>query len=132
MDVAGSRLGDHEGIQTVTVGQRRGLGIGGREPLYVLGTDRVSNAVTVGPRSELLTEAVPIRDVVLHRDSSRVDAVKLRYRGGRLACRLAGDLAAGEHPAATVELHAPAERTAPGQIACLYRGELIVGHATIG
>jgi hypothetical protein len=37
----------------------------------------------------------------------------------------------GSHPAAGIELLAHAERTAPGQLACLYAGELVVGHGTI-
>ncbi|HYM45150.1 MAG TPA: tRNA 2-thiouridine(34) synthase MnmA [Solirubrobacteraceae bacterium] len=131
VDRDGRRLGGHRGIQTVTVGQRRGLGIGGREPLYVLATDLDSDTVTVGSRAELLTRTVPIRDVVLRRDARCVDAVKLRYRGSRLACRMPEDLAPGTHRSARVELVEPTERTAPGQIACLYSGELIVGHGTI-
>jgi tRNA U34 2-thiouridine synthase MnmA/TrmU len=44
---------------------------------------------------------------------------------------VAGELGAGRHERATVELEDRAERAAPGQIACLYAGELLVGHATI-
>ena len=63
LDRDGRLLGEHAGIHTVTVGQRRGLGSGpgldrAGEPLYVLGTDRASNTVTVGPREELLTTTV--------------------------------------------------------------------------
>jgi tRNA-uridine 2-sulfurtransferase len=130
-------LGEHRGVHTVTVGQRRGLGAGGGldgagEPLYVLATDPSSNTVTVGSRTELLTRTVPVRDVTLHRAGTVVDAIKVRYRGARLSCRsLADPLPAGAHPAIDVELIDPAERTAPGQVACLYAGELIVGHGTI-
>ncbi len=139
VDRDGRLLGEHPGTHTVTVGQRRGLGIGhgpggprsGGEPQYVLSTDPASNTVTVGPRAELLTQTVPVRDVTLHRDGVIVDAIKVRYRGARLHCRLAEDLPAGTHPSIEVELIEPAERTAPGQIACLYSGELIVGHGTI-
>jgi tRNA-specific 2-thiouridylase len=97
----------------------------------VLGTDPASNTVTVGPRTELLTRTVHVRDVTLHRDGDRVDAIKVRYRGERVRCRLATAHAPGEHPAIEVQLAAPAERTAPGQIACLYDGDRIVGHGTI-
>ncbi len=136
VDRDGRVLGEHPGVQEVTVGQRRGLGSGaglngGGEPLYVLGTDVSSNTVTVGPRTELLTQTVPVHDVTLHRDGAVVDAVKVRYRGARLPCRLAGPPAAGVHPIVEVELIEPGERTAPGQVACLYAGELIVGHGTI-
>jgi tRNA-specific 2-thiouridylase len=135
-DREGRLLGEHAGVHTVTVGQRRGLGTGAGldragEPLYVLETDRVSNTVTVGSRPELLTGAMRVRDATLHRDGARVDAIKIRYRGARLPCRLATPAEPGVHDAIEVELCDPAERTAPGQIACLYDGELIVGHGTI-
>ncbi len=136
LDRDGRLLGEHPGTHAVTVGQRRGLGVGRGldsrgEPLYVLATDARSNTVTVGSRAELLTRAVPVTDVTLHRDGAVVDAVKVRYRGARLPCRLANPPAPGAHSAVEVELIDPAERTAPGQIACLYSGDVIVGHGTI-
>lgn len=136
LDRDGRRLGEHAGIHTVTVGQRRGLGSGpgldrAGEPLYVLGTDRASNTVTVGLREELLTATVRVRNTTLHRDGARVDAIKVRYRGARLRCRLGSPAPAGVHRALEVELREPAERTAPGQVACLFNGDLIVGHGTI-
>lgn len=136
VDRDGRLLGEHAGIHTVTVGQRRGLGSGpgldrAGEPLYVLATDHASNTVIVGSRGELLTTTVHVREAVLHRDGDRVDAIKVRYRGARLRCRLAAPAGAGEYPAIEVILLEPAERTAPGQIACLYDGDRIVGHGTI-
>lgn len=136
LDRDGRLLGEHAGIHTVTVGQRRGLGSGpgldrAGEPLYVLGSDQAANTVTVGSREELLTDRVHVRDTTLHRDGARVDAIKVRYRGARLPCSLAAPAASGRHAALEVRLGEPAERTAPGQIACLYDGDLIVGHGTI-
>jgi tRNA-specific 2-thiouridylase len=136
LDRDGHLLGEHAGIHTVTVGQRRGLGSGpgldrAGEPLYVLETDRASNTVTVGLREQLLTSVLRVRDVTLHRHGERVDAIKVRYRSTRLPCRLADPPAPGTHGAVEIQLTDPAERTAPGQIACLYAGDLIVGHGTI-
>jgi len=136
VDRAGDVLGEHGGVHTVTVGQRRGLG-GGRglnasgEPLFVLATDAATNTVTVGSREELLAETIGVRDVTLHREAALVDAVKVRYRGPRLPCRVYGEHVPGTHEAIEVRLQDPAERTAPGQIACLYAGEAIVGHGAI-
>jgi tRNA-specific 2-thiouridylase len=136
VDRDGRLLGEHLGAHTVTVGQRRGLGTGhgldgAGEPLYVLATDASANTVTVGPRTGLLTQTVRVRDVTLHRDGELVDAIKVRYRGAPLRCHLPDHPPAGAHRTLAVELIEPAERTAPGQIACLYAGELIVGHGTI-
>jgi tRNA-specific 2-thiouridylase len=124
IDTEGRRVGEHRGVHRFTVGQRRGLGIGGGTPLYVLATDADANTVTLGPRAHLATRTVALRDAVLHRPG--FDRVRLRYRQHPLACTaVPGDRGL------TLALEAPAYGVAPGQIACLMDGELIVGHATI-
>jgi tRNA-uridine 2-sulfurtransferase len=131
VDREGNVLGEHEGAHRFTVGQRHGLGIGGREPLYVLSTDATKNTVTVGPRVELLCGGVRMREVTLHRAGGCVDGVKVRSHGRRFPCRLAGEADAGAHAQLNIELEEPAERTAPGQFACLYAGDVIVGYGTV-
>lgn len=127
----GRELGSHRGTHLYTVGQRHGLGIAAGEPMYVLATDAATNTVTVGARGELLCQEIPLTALVLHRAGASLDAVRLRAHGRRLPCRLREPLDAGSHRRATLELAEPAERTAPGQLACLYAGEFIVGRATI-
>lgn len=123
VDRRGRELGRHRGAHRFTVGQRRGLEVGGLdEPLYVLRTDVVAGTVTVGPRDALAVSEVRLRDVVLHRDAREVDAVKLRYRSPAAACTLDGD---------TVRLAQPFPGAAPGQAAVLLRGDAVVGHGTI-
>jgi tRNA-uridine 2-sulfurtransferase len=133
VDSRGRRLGRHRGHHHFTVGQRRGIGVGAPEPLYVLRTDADTNAVTVGSRTELETTTVPVREARLHRDGARVDAVKLRYHSKAIPCRVAenGSARAGNHAHLTLELAEPAAGVAPGQTASLMDGEAIVGHATI-
>jgi tRNA-uridine 2-sulfurtransferase len=130
-DRTGRVLGRHRGQHGFTVGQRRGLGLAGPEPLYVLEKDAASNRVVVGPREELGRNRVPIRAATLHCDGARVDRVKLRYRQRPLPCRIAGSPAAGRHGRLELELEESADAAAPGQTACLMDGELVVGHATI-
>jgi tRNA-specific 2-thiouridylase len=131
VDRAGHVLGEHDGAHAVTVGQRRGLGVAAPEPLYVLSADASSNTVTVGPREALRTRAIRVRELVLHRDGAHVDGVRVRAHGRTLPCSLRSSLRAGRHARALIELGADAERTAAGQLACLYAGELVVGHGTI-
>jgi tRNA-specific 2-thiouridylase len=131
VDRRGAHVGRHRGHHRFTVGQRRGLGIGGGQPLYVLATDAGQNTVTVGPREELRADRVRLRELALHRPGGRVDRVKLRYRSRPLACRLEGDLGPGRHPEAALELLEPVYGAAPGQIACLMEGDVVIGHATI-
>jgi tRNA-specific 2-thiouridylase len=131
LDGHGTRLGEHRGAHLYTIGQRRGLGIGGGRALYVLGTDVRANTVTVGPRERLESRSVSVRDLTLHRHSRVVDGVRVRAHGRTFRCRLAGDLGSGRHEAARVQLEQSAERTAPGQLACLYAADVLVGHGTI-
>jgi tRNA-uridine 2-sulfurtransferase len=124
VDRAGRHVGRHRGHYEFTVGQRRGLGIGGTgEPLYVLATDARANTVTVGVREELATRTVRVRGLRLHRDAARVDAVKLRYRSPAVPCAL--------DASGRVELSEPVHGVAPGQIACFLCGDVVVGCATI-
>ncbi len=124
LDRTGAVVGEHGGHHGFTVGQRRGLGLGGAgEPRYVLATDAAANTVTVGAREDLLTREVALRDLVLHRPPEAVRAVKLRYRSRPLPCRLQGE---------RVLLEEPVDGAAPGQAAVLLAGDLVVGCATIG
>ena len=64
VDIAGRVLGEHRGVIHYTVGQRKGLGIGGLEdPLYVLRLDPATRQVIVGPKAALATRIVPLREI---------------------------------------------------------------------
>jgi tRNA-uridine 2-sulfurtransferase len=128
VDRGGRRLGRHTGHHNFTVGQRRGLGVGGGEPLYVLGTDAATNTVIAGSRRELPTRRVRIRGARLLRPADRVDGVRLRYHSPRRDCRLEVN---GDPSEAIVALAEPVDGAAPGQVACLLDGDLVVGHGTI-
>jgi tRNA-specific 2-thiouridylase len=127
VDQAGRQVGEHDGQHAFTVGQRKGLGIAGAEPVFVLRKDAAANTITVGPRSALATHAVAVRDAVLHRPSEQVDRVKLRYRTAPLGCRVE----AGEDGLLRLALDEPVDGAAPGQVACLLRGDVVVGHGII-
>jgi tRNA-uridine 2-sulfurtransferase len=128
VDRSGTVLGHHDGQHNFTVGQRRGVGIAGPEPLYVLERDAESNRVVVGPKEELATTRVALDDARLHRDPGDVTSVRLRYHATPLACTITG-APAGRH---LVELAEPAHAIAPGQLACLMRDDTIMGYGTIG
>ena len=131
VDEAGRVLGRHGGHHGFTVGQRKGLRLAAPEPLYVLAKDAATNRVTVGPRAALATHAVAVRGARLHRAGAEVDAVKLRYRSRAVPCRVAGDPEAGTHKRLELELADPVDGAAPGQTACLLKGDVVVGYGTI-
>jgi tRNA-specific 2-thiouridylase len=126
VDEEGAVLGRHGGHASFTVGQRRGIGVGGGAPLYVLSKDAASNRVVVGPRSSLRTSRVAVRDARLHRPASVVDAVKLRYRSRPVPASVSG-----VPPDVVVDLGAPVLGAAPGQAAVLLSGDVVVGVGVI-
>jgi tRNA-uridine 2-sulfurtransferase len=131
VDRDGTVLAQHRGQHLFTVGQRRGVGYAGGRPLYVLDKDAGSNRVVVGPRESLRSRRVLLRGARLHRDGARVDRVKLRYRSHPLPARVLDDRAGAGSRSLTVALAEPADTAAPGQIACLMDGELVIGWGTI-
>lgn len=131
VDPGGRVLARHRGHHRFTVGQRKGLGVAAGEPLYVLGTDAGSNRVVAGPRAALATSSVALRGARLHRAGEEVDRVKLRYRSAPIPCRVAGGPGAGAHRRLELQLGEPVDGAAPGQTACLLRGDVVVGWGTI-
>jgi len=123
VDLDGFEVGSHNGAHGFTVGQRRGLEIGGvAEPLYVAATDAEANTVTVATRDQLHRSEVELTDVKLYRPADTVDQARLRSHAPALACRLNGDV---------LELKKSAWAPAPGQTAVLLSGDRVVGCGTI-
>jgi tRNA-uridine 2-sulfurtransferase len=130
VDASGRPIGRHRGHHNFTVGQRRGIGGGADERMYVLATDARTNTVTVGPRSELMASSVRLRNAVLHREGTSVDAVRLRYRSQPVPAAI-GATGTGLHDELDVRLGEKFAGVSPGQTAVLLAGEAIVGHGQI-
>ncbi len=86
----------------------------------------VGTQVVVGTREELATRRIAVRGARLHRPGSEVDGVRLRYHSRAVPCRVHG-----EGPKLELELDEDFHGAAPGQLACLLRGDVVVGYATI-
>jgi tRNA-specific 2-thiouridylase len=127
----GRVVGRHPGQHRFTVGQRRGLGIGAPEPLYVVGKDARRNRVVVGPRAALATRRVQLRGAQLSRPAATVDRVKVRYRSEPVGCAVEGSPGQGRHARLALVLSQPVDGVAPGQLACLLSGDRVVGWGTI-
>ena len=125
VDTTGRVVGRHDGIHRFTPGQRRGLGLGGGPPLFVLHTDVVTGRVVAGPREALARTTVHVRPGRLALPARRVDA-KLRYRSAPLPATVR-EVDGGFD----LELDEPAYGVAPGQAAVLYDGDMVVGSGVI-
>ena len=123
----GRVLGQHNGVIHYTIGQRRGLGIGGGEPLYVVRLDADSKHVIVGPREALAARHVPIKEINWLGDTSFEEApdggwevaVKVRSTRPPKEARI---IPTGPDTA-LVELLSPEEGIAPGQACVFYAPE---------
>lgn len=122
VDISGRVLGQHKGVIHYTIGQRRGLGIGGLEdPLYVVRLDVEARRVIVGPKEMLSTRIVPLREINWLGDAPFDSAeewhVTVKVRSTRPPREaVIRPLSA---TTATVELLTPEEGISPGQ-ACVF------------
>ncbi|MBM4436859.1 MAG: tRNA 2-thiouridine(34) synthase MnmA [Actinobacteria bacterium] len=130
-DVGGARLGTHAGLEAFTIGQRRGLGLGGGAARYVVALDATRNTVVVGGRADALASTVGVEDVhwiALDPPARPIRAqVKLRYRMPPSPATV--HLQPGRR--ASVVCDAPAWAPAPGQSAVFYAGDEVLGGGVI-
>lgn len=120
VDEAGRVLGMHKGLIHFTVGQRRGLEIGGTpEPLYVLRLDPATRQVVVGPRRALAVRSARIENINwLGEGFAGPVTAKVRSLAKPVPARLEGD---------QVIFDSPEYGVAPGQAAVLYAGDRVLG-----
>src|SRR4051812_19629906 len=121
----------HEGLDRFTIGQRRGVGVAGGSPLYVVGKDSATGRVTVGPKEALAVDHLTVEAVDLYRGAEQIDNVKLRYRSEPVGCELTSKLPAGRYRRIEIMLNEPLMAAAPGQVACFMAGDRVVGHGLI-
>ncbi|HKT09582.1 MAG TPA: tRNA 2-thiouridine(34) synthase MnmA [Gemmatimonadaceae bacterium] len=131
VDSAGRVLGEHDGYARFTVGQRRGLPGGAREPIYVIAIRPDTREVVIGPRTELLGRGVIARDVNWLVDAPpAVGAhvqVQVRHRAPAAPAEIVR-LDAGEIELALDE---PVAAITPGQSLVMFDGDRVLGGGLI-
>ncbi|OWY06565.1 tRNA 2-thiouridine(34) synthase MnmA [Thioclava sp. IC9] len=126
VDMEGNVLGQHRGVIHYTIGQRRGLGIGGLEdPLYVVKLDPETRHVVVGPKEALSTRTIPVREINWLGDepfTSRKEwHLKVKVRSTRPPREAI--IRPVSETEAEVELVVPEEGVSPGQACVFYAPE---------
>jgi tRNA-uridine 2-sulfurtransferase len=124
--VDGTLLGHHEGIHMYTMGQRRGLGIPFREPLYVVEIRSSENALILGTKDHMKKSRLIADEVNLLGPPSGSASGKVRYRQGDAACtyRVSGDTL-------EVEFAEPLNAITPGQSVVVYQEDRVVAGGVI-
>lgn len=118
VDADGAELGRVDAIQTVTIGQRRGLNLaGGTEPRYVTAVDIATATVRVGPRRDLLTDRTHLEAIVWATDPVEGEVmVQCSAHGATAPARVVPV----DDQRAVIEWHDPHQRVAAGQSVVLY------------
>ena len=126
----GRLLGEHSGLASYTVGQRKGLGVTAAEPTYVLRLEPETNTLVVGGESETLFRGLVAGEVSWTRiapEGPRRAEVRVRHRHAPAPATIA------PRSDGTVEVafDAPQRAPAPGQAAVFYDGDEVLGGGTI-
>lgn len=112
---AGAVVGRHDGVTRFTVGQRRGLGVATGAPAYVVDVDAGTATVTIGPRSDLLRDEIPLRARTSTTGTPIGDGTRVVVQ-----CSAHGPAAPGTLWGERVVLDEPRPRVAPGQLVAFY------------
>lgn len=126
----GEILGKHTGLYNYTIGQRKGLGISYKVPLFVLGFNKAKNEVIVGEEKELYKKEITVSDINLLlvdkiEKTMEVD-VKTRYSSKVAKAKIEQD---GENIKVTFD--EPQRAITPGQSAVFYVGDIVLGGGKI-
>ncbi|HKB67941.1 MAG TPA: tRNA 2-thiouridine(34) synthase MnmA [Pyrinomonadaceae bacterium] len=127
VDARGTVVGQHTGIHRYTIGQRRGIGIAGPQPLYVTNIDAARNRIVVGEQADLLSKeftAAGVNWVALDKPYEFVRAeVRVRYRHQPAEATITPI----ENNRVRVVFDEPQRAITPGQATVFYRGDEVVG-----
>ena len=126
VDRSGKVLGRHSGIHSVTIGQRKGLGISAAEPLYVVDIDEPSMRVVVAHKQELSCAGLMVRSVNWFDglNGGPLEAeVQIRYRAPAVPCVIRRE----SNDRCEVRFNQALSAVTPGQAAVFYRGERLLG-----
>lgn len=130
VDTRGKILGNHAGLPRYTVGQRKGIGLSGREPWYVVRLLPEKNQLVVGSRQDLMTKRVRLKDMNWQNEPEGGEfsaRVQIRYRQlpAEANVRKTGKTEA------VVEFAEPVRAVTPGQIGVLYQADELLGGGVI-
>lgn len=127
----GETIGTHKGIVYYTVGQRRGIGISHKNPLYVIKKDKDQNAIIVGDKNDLFSNSFYIKDLnwlIKDKPANKIDVkVKIRFNSSEVSAVISPV----SNKRAFVEFNNPQSSVTPGQACVMFAGDTVIGGGTI-
>jgi tRNA-specific 2-thiouridylase len=127
VNASGEELGRHGGAHRFTVGQRKGIGIAAKEPLYVIATDSRTQRVTVGSNDELLRASLVAKDIRWLSWAGLAAPARVRVRIRNRHVPASATITPLAEDRAEVRFDEPQRAVTPGQAAVFYSGELVAG-----
>jgi tRNA-specific 2-thiouridylase len=123
--VDGRVLGAHSGIIHYTIGQRKGLGGGSGEPLYVIKLDAPTRRVVVGPREALARSEFLIKELNWLDTLAPREGIRVKVRSAQPP--VVASVTPSSESNARIALNTPYEGIAPGQACVVYDGTRVLG-----
>ena len=127
----GKILGKHTGLYNYTIGQRKGLGISNKVPLFVLGFNKAKNEVIVGEEKELYKDQIQVNDInliAIDEIKEPLDVeVKTRYSSKQAKAKIIQI----DQNNIKIKFEEPQRALTPGQSAVFYIGDVVVGGGKI-
>jgi tRNA-uridine 2-sulfurtransferase len=127
VNTQGKELGRHAGAHRFTVGQRKGIGIAAKDPLYVIQTDSRTQTVTVGSNDDLLRATLIARDIRWLSWPGLPAPARVRVRIRNRHVPAPATITPISPDSAEVRFDEPQRAVTPGQAAVFYSGELVIG-----
>ncbi len=128
---SGEILGRHQGIHTLTIGQRKGLGIAAPAPLYVLKINPITQDVTVGYEDELATSFITLTQVTLVNPDIPILGKRFKMKSRYAMTPFFVTVHEHTPDQVVLKLRTPQSFVAPGQSGVLYDSDRVVGGGII-
>jgi len=127
----GEILGEHRGIANYTIGQRKGLGISGKDPLYVTDIDSKTNSITIGSREDIFSDELTAKDlnwIAIEKPGTEMEVrAKIRYSHEEAEATIAPV----DDDKIIVKFKEPQMAITPGQAVVFYKDDTVLGGGII-
>ena len=127
----GKILGKHNGLYNYTIGQRKGLGISYKEPLFVIGLNKEKNEVIVGVKDEIYKKEMYVTDINLLLFDEIKEKMKVNVKTRYSSKEETATIQMIDNNTMKVEFENPVARITPGQSAVFYLEDIVVGGGKI-